>query len=137
MRLGLLVLTVSCGLAMAGSALMNDVALAAESGASSARVLRHIVMYKFRDDLAPAQVQEVIDAFKTMVRQIDSVVGFEHGLNTSKEGKSDGLTHIFVVTFRDEAGRDAYLAHPAHAAYVKVAKDKREKVIVADYWAEK
>lgn len=120
-----------------GLALAANVASAADSPGGTTRVLRHIVMYKFRDDLQPGQVQEVIDAFKHMVKQIDAVVGFEHGLNTSKEGKSDGLTHVFVVSFRDEAGRDAYLAHPAHAAYVKVAKDKRDKVIVADYWAEK
>src|SRR5690242_20422567 len=27
------------------------------------KVLRHIVMYKFKDDVKPAQIQEVIDAF--------------------------------------------------------------------------
>lgn len=128
----LFLLTACCGLTLAANA-----SWAADSAGSAPRALRHIVMYKFRDDLKPGQVQEVIDAFQHMVKQIDAVVGFEHGVNTSKEGKSDGLTHVFVVTFRDEAGREAYLAHPAHAAYVKVAKDKREKVIVFDYWAEK
>jgi hypothetical protein len=39
-----------------------------------------------------------------------------------------------VVSFRDEAGRDVYLKHPAHLEYVNVVKDRREKVIVFDYW---
>lgn len=98
------------------------------------RVLRHIVLYKFKDDLKPAQVQEVIDAFAALPKKIDTIVGFEHGVNVSPEGKSEGLTHCFVVSFRDEKGRDAYLEHPAHLEYVKIVRDRREKVVVFDYW---
>jgi hypothetical protein len=42
-----------------------------------------------------------------------------------------------VVTFKDEKGRDEYLVHPAHKAYVEVVKDRRDKVVVFDYWGEK
>ena len=75
-----------------------------EAGAASApeRVLRHIVLYKFKDDLRPAQVQEVIDAFAALPQKIEGIVAFEHGTNVSPEGKSEGLTHAFVVSFRDE-----------------------------------
>jgi hypothetical protein len=100
------------------------------------KVLRHVVMYKFKDSLPAAQLQQVIDAFAGLPGKIDAIIGFEKGTNVSPEGKSEGLTHVFVVTFRDEAGRDAYLKHPAHDAYVEVVKDKREKVVVFDYWAE-
>jgi len=100
-----------------------------------AKVLRHIVMYKFKDDIKPAGVQEVIDAFAGLPQKIEGIVGFEAGTNVSPEGKSDGFTHVFVVSFRDEKARDAYLVHPAHQEYVKVVKDRREKVIVFDYWA--
>ena len=100
------------------------------------RVLRHVVLYKFKDGLPPAAVQEVVDAFSALPSKIDTIVGYEHGTNVSPEGKSEGLTHAFVVTFRDEAGRDAYLKHPAHDAYVAVVKDRRDKVVVFDYWAD-
>lgn len=43
--------------------------------------------------------------------------------------------HCFVVTFRDEKGLATYLEHSAHQAYVQVVKDKRDKVVVFDYWA--
>ena len=99
------------------------------------RLLRHVVLYKFKDDVGKSQVQEVIDAFSALPKKIDAIVAFERGVNVSPEGKSEGFTHCFVVTFRDEASRDAYLKHPAHLAYVNVVKDKREKVIVFDYWA--
>lgn len=101
-----------------------------------AKVLRHIVMYKFKDGLPQQQVQEVIDAFSQLPKKIDTVIGFEHGPNVSPEGKSDGLTYCFCVTFRDEKGRAVYLEHPAHAEYVNVVKDRREKVVVFDYWAD-
>jgi hypothetical protein len=107
------------------------------STSAADKVLRHIVMYKFKDDVKPAQVQEVIDAFAGLPKKISTIIDFEHGANVSKEGKSEGFTHVFVVTFKNEADRDAYIAHPAHDAYVKVVRDRREKVVVLDYWAER
>lgn len=100
------------------------------------RVLRHIVLYQFKPEITSAQLQEVIDTFAALPKKIDTIIGFEHGLNSSQEGKSDGLTHAFQVTFRDEAGLKTYLEHPAHLDYVKVVKDRRLKVVVFDYWAE-
>jgi hypothetical protein len=104
---------------------------------SPGKVLRHVVMYKFKDTTTPEQVQRVVDAFAGLPKKIDAIIDFERGTNVSPEGKSEGFTHIFVVTFKDEAGRDAYLKHPAHDAYVQAVKDKREKVVVFDYWVEK
>lgn len=98
------------------------------------KVLRHVVLYKFKDTISPAQLQEVVDAFSGLPKQVDTIIGFERGVNVSQEQKSEGFTHAFVVTFRDQAGLDTYLKHPAHDAYVKVVRDRREKVIVFDYW---
>jgi stress responsive alpha/beta barrel protein len=111
--------------------------MSATSAAESDKVLRHIVMYKFKDGLPPEQVQEVIDAFGQLPKRIGTIVGYEHGTNVSPEGKSDGFTHVFVVTFKTAADRDAYLVHPAHAEYVKVVQGRRDKVIVLDYWADR
>src|SRR5215211_7247326 len=60
------------------------------------KVLRHVVMYKFKDGISSAHVQEVIDAFAGLPKKVDTIIGFEHGTNVSKEGKSEGFTHIFV-----------------------------------------
>jgi heme-degrading monooxygenase HmoA len=122
---------VLAGVAMAAVALPSKGAPERESE----KVLRHIVMYQFKPTATKEQVQEVIDAFAGLPKKIDTIVGFEHGANVSNEGKSEGFTHVFVVTFRDEAGRETYLKHQAHDEYVKVVRDKREKVVVFDYWA--
>ncbi len=99
------------------------------------RLLRHIVLYKFKDDLPSEKVPEVVEAFASLPKKIPAIVGFEAGTNVSNEGKSQGLTHAFVVTFRSEKDRDAYLTDPAHLEYVKLVRDRREKVVVFDYWA--
>ncbi len=124
-------LTLFCILGLAMTLTKTIEATAADK---PAKVLRHIVMYKFKEDIKPAAVQEVIDAFAGLPKKIEGIVGFEAGANVSPEGKSDGFTHVFVVSFRDEKARDAYLVHPAHQEYVNVVKDRREKVIVFDYW---
>ncbi len=113
---------------------MSQVATVA--AAQPARVLRHIVLYQFKPEISAAQVQEVIDTFAALPKKIDTIIGFEHGLNVSQEGKSDGLTHAFQVTFRNEADLKTYLEHPAHLDYVKVVKDRRLKVVVFDYWVD-
>ena len=123
-------------LAVSGAFIVGSSAAPSAEKGSDARVLRHVVLYKFKDDLSERQVQEVVEAFGALPSKIDAIIGYEHGTNVSGEGKSEGLTHAFVVTFRDEAGRDAYLKHPAHDDYVKVVRDRREKVVVFDYWTD-
>jgi heme-degrading monooxygenase HmoA len=124
-------LAISLFAILTASTFMPTTAPAAE------KVLRHVVMYKFKDDVTPAQLKEVVDAFAGLPKKVDSIVGFEHGTNVSQEGKSEGFTHVFVVTFKNEADLAAYLKHPAHDAYVKVVSGRRDKVIVFDFWSER
>ena len=129
MRRWILALGLTCGAAMVVS---KAITKAAEQ---PKQVLRHMVLYKFKDGLEPAKIQEVVDAFAELPNKIDTIIGFEHGTNVSKEGKSEGFTHCFVVTFRDEKGLATYLDHPAHQDYVQIVRDKRDKVVVFDYRA--
>lgn len=108
----------------------------AEAPARTVPVLRHIVLYKFKDTTTPAQIDEVSAAFRALPGKIPFIVGFEAGTNVSPEGKSEGFTHAFVVSFASEKDRDTYITHPAHQDFVKIVKDRREKVIVVDFWVK-
>ena len=55
-----------------------------------------------------------------MPQKIDAIHDYEWGTNNSPEDHAKGYTHCFLVTFKSEADRDAYLPHPAHQAFVKV-----------------
>jgi len=98
-----------------------------------AGLLRHIVLFKFKDDVTKEQVQEVVDAFSALPKKIDTIVDFECGTDMSVEGKAAGFTHGFVVTFKDEAGRAVYLPHPAHQEFVKLVGPRVDKVLVFDF----
>jgi len=100
------------------------------------RLLRHVVLFKFKADASAEQVNEVVAAFKALPSKIDAIHSFESGTDNSVENLADGFTHGFVVTFRDEKGRAEYLPHPAHDEFVKLARPRIEKVLVFDYWAE-
>src|SRR5262245_58453381 len=78
------------------------------------RVLRHCVFFKYKDGTSEADAKKVREAFDGLPGKIDSIKGYERGLNTSKAGFSEGLTDCFLVSFANEKGRETYLPHPDH-----------------------
>jgi hypothetical protein len=97
--------------------------------------LRHVVLFKFKDTATPEQVKTIEDEFAKLQSKIDTIIDYEWGTNESPEGLEDGFTHCFVVTFADAKGRDAYLPHTAHKAFVEILKPQLDKVLVVDYVA--
>jgi hypothetical protein len=98
-----------------------------------APLLRHVVLFKFKNSVTKEQVAEVVEAFAALPKKIDTIKDFEWGTDVSVEGKAEGFTHGFVVSFADAKARDAYLPHPAHGEFVKLAGPRIEKVLVFDY----
>ena len=101
------------------------------------KVLRHVVLFKFKDDVTKEQIQEIVDAFAALPEKIDTIVDFEMGTDVSVENKSKGLTHGFVVSFKTEKGRNIYLPHPAHQEFVKLVGPQLDDVLVFDFWASR
>lgn len=100
------------------------------------KVLRHVVMFKFKDSASTADIQKVEAAFRALPSQIKEIKSFEWGKNNSPENLNNGLTHCFFLTFASEADRAAYLPHPAHKAFGAVLTPFLDKVTVIDYWTE-
>lgn len=103
---------------------------------SSAGVLRHVVMFKFKDDARPEQIREVESEFRALKNRIPGVLSLEWGTNISPEGLNQGFTHCFFVSFADAKARDAYLPHEAHQNFVKILRPVLDKVLVVDYVAK-
>ena len=106
------------------------------ASANSGKLLRHCVLVKFKADVTPEQLKESEAAFRSLKSKIDVVKDFEWGTDVSVEGKSEGFTHCFLVTFADAKGRDTYLPHPAHKEFVTLVGPRIEKVLVVDYWVK-
>jgi len=100
------------------------------------QVLRHIVLFAFKETSSDADIQGVVNAFAKLPDQIDVIHDFEWGTDVSVENIHQGFTHCFQVTFLSEADRDTYLPHPAHKAFGEVLQPHLEKVLVVDYWAQ-
>jgi Stress responsive A/B Barrel Domain len=100
------------------------------------QVLRHLVLFRFKEDATVEQIKAVETAFCALPSKIDTIYDYEWGTDVSTENLADGFTHSFLVTFKSEADRAVYLPHPEHKAFVEVLKPALDKVIVLDYWAE-
>ena len=82
-----------------------------------AQAVRHVVVFKYTPEATPAQIQVITDAFRALTTSIPGIVAFEHGVNNSPERLNQGFTHVYMLTFRDAAARDAYLPHPEHKKF--------------------
>ena len=104
---------------------------------TDSQVLRHVVLFKFKDGTSSQQVREIEDAFRALPDKIDAICDFEWGTDVSIENRHQGFTHCFLVTFRSEADRAEYIPHPDHKEFGKILGPHLDKVLVVDYWATK
>lgn len=99
-------------------------------------VLRHVVLFKFKDSTAREDIKKVEDAFSALPGKIPQISGYEWGTNNSPEGLEKGLTHCFFLSFKSEEDRAIYLPHPDHKAFGDVLGPHLDDVLVLDYWAK-
>ncbi len=116
---------------------MMQVIHAQNSKLHSGKLLRHVVLFKFKDGSSVSQIKSVENAFRSLPAKIKEIKSLEWGTNNSPENINQGFTHCFFVSFKSEKDREAYLPHPAHKAFGEVLKPYLDKVLVIDYWAEK
>ncbi len=98
------------------------------------RVLRHAVFFKFKDGVSTENVKGVVESFRALPSKIEEIQEFQWGENVGQSGRDDGLTHCFLLTFKDEKGRAVYLPHADHKEFGDVLQPHLEKVFVIDYW---
>ena len=100
------------------------------------RALRHVVLFGFKPEATPADIEGVVARFCALKRLVPGVEALEWGRDISPEGLAQGHSHAFSLTFASEAARDAYLPHPEHQAFVASIGPFVARALVVDYWAE-
>ncbi|MFB9885689.1 Dabb family protein [Balneatrix alpica] len=98
-------------------------------------MLRHWVLFRFKADVSAEAIHAQEQAFIQLAQELHQVQAMEWGLNTSPEGLDQGFTHAYCLSFSSEAGRDGYLHHPQHQAFVAALKPLLDGVLVVDYWS--
>ena len=104
--------------------------------AQTGKVLRHVVMFKFKDTATPANIKTVEDAFAQLPKKITTIKSYEWGINSSPEGLNQGLTHCFILAFTSDKDRNDYLVHPAHKDFGKILGPFLDKVTVVECWVK-
>ncbi len=100
------------------------------------KALRHVVLFKFKDEAPAEEVEKINQSFQDLKKAIPVIQDFEWGLNDSPENFHQGFTHCYFITFQTIYDRDSvYTPHPAHQAFVASLQPHLEKVFVVDYWA--
>lgn len=99
-------------------------------------VLRHVVLFKFKEGTTLADIKKVEDAFSALPSKIPQIMSYEWGLNNSPEGLEKGFTHCFFLTFNSVEDRAIYLPHPDHKAFGQVLSPFLDDVLVIDYWTK-
>jgi hypothetical protein len=101
------------------------------------RLLRHIVLFEFKETTTKEQIKETEKRFCEMASRIKDVYDFEWGTDVSDGRRTEGFTHCFVLTFVSEAGRDRYMTDPAHNELRAATQPYIKKMLVLDYWKRK
>ncbi len=98
---------------------------------------RHFVSFQFKEGTSEDKINEIVAGFLALKGKIDTITDLEWGGTENVEPRNDGFTHSFLVSFRDRAGLEAYLPHPAHQEFVKLLRPHLEKAYVFDYTAKR
>jgi hypothetical protein len=110
-------------------------AVAAAQSSKGAK-LRHVVAFRFKDTATKEQIKAVEDAFHALKTSVKEVEALEWGTNVSPEKYDKGFTHGFILTFKTEKDRDAYLVHPEHKKFGQLVHPVLADVFVIDFWGK-
>ena len=130
--------------AVAAALFVGVVAVAFALGADDAKPaggkpggeLFHVVSFKFKSTATPEQIKTVEKDFAALKGQVPQIASLKWGTNVSPEKHDKGFTHCWVLTFKTEKERDAYLVHEDHKKFGGSLAGVLDDAFVVDFWAK-
>ena len=83
-------------------------------GREKAMPIKRVVLFKFKSGTGDKTISEIFDGLSQLQDKIRGIKDFCGGAYSSSDGLNQGYSHGFVMTFADEAARDAFGSHEAH-----------------------
>ena len=78
-------------------------------------MLRHIVIFKFKEDCSEEQLKAVADGMNALPAKIPQIVSYKHGKDA---GVADSkFDYVLVADFESAEDFLAYRVHPDHQAF--------------------
>lgn len=96
-------------------------------------MIRHIVMFQFKDDAGNknSNIDHFKDKLDALKNKISEIVSFESGINFSQSPHAFDL--VLESSFKSEEDLEKYKIHPNHKEVLVLLKEVVEKVHVVDY----
>jgi hypothetical protein len=95
--------------------------------------VKHIVLLKFKDGTTEEQIGKFFEEVLDLSETVPGVDDYVSGNNCSPEGRNQGMTHAFIMTFTDVAARDAYIVHPEHERFKTMTLSTVESFLAFDF----
>jgi hypothetical protein len=100
-------------------------------------MIKHVVMFKFRDDKPENkknQLLEVKRALDLLPEYIPEIRTFEVGINSIESARAYDL--VIVSDFDTIEALDVYRDHPSHLDVIEIIAKYKESAISVDYETE-
>ena len=104
-------------------------------------MIAHVVLFRPRATLTPAERARLADVFTTALREIPSIRRSRIGERVTHGRPYEALmtthySHAAILEFDDIAGLRAYLEHPAHEALGRLFFEAFEEALMYDFTME-
>lgn len=107
--------------------------LSPENKNTQGKILKHVVSFKFKDNISQTKIDEALLSFAHLKNEIPEIRELEWGANDSTEGLSNGFDYCFTLTFDNYNAREVYTFHEAHLLAGKKLMPLLDDVFVMDY----
>lgn len=94
-------------------------------------MIKHIVFFKFRPEVAEADIVDLGQSLNALPEQISEVLSFSCGRDVIRSERSYDMA--LVANFADLAALNRYQVHPDHQAVVAKVKRLAASVAAVDY----
>jgi hypothetical protein len=95
--------------------------------------VKHVVLLKFKEGTTDEQTGKFFDDLLDLSETVPGIDDYVSGSNCSQEGRSQGLTHGFIMTFSNSAARDAYIVHPEHERFKAAGLPIVDTILIFDF----
>ena len=80
-------------------------------------MIEHIVLFKWKEEALPQQIDLALNALKELKNKIPGIVEISCGKNFSE--RNQGFQSALIVRFNDTDSLKAYFPHPEHQKVVE------------------
>ena len=94
-------------------------------------MIKHVVFFKFKQDISPAEREAGISGLRALPDKIDFIRSFEVGEDVLKLPRSWDV--VLVATYDDLDALQAYAVHPDHVPVAELLKVLCDSVGSVDY----